>query len=233
MEFQRDLQNSYVSFDGFDLSNLSKFQLRMLSENSISNVLKFNFRVFDNKIDYLFDTTQKVSIKEYVEQENIVYSFIFQFLQSLLMAVVSINEYLLDESCLLLKEDCIFVDPNKESFYFCYIPYMKNELKDNLKALIGYFQQHINTDDKKCELIIKELDNDIVRDNFFIGNVLERAVNKYYRNNKELRQIEKLEIEEKGFYEKDILSDDENDDGNFLNRLRTSFNLLLDKILNR
>lgn len=232
MEIQRDLQNSYVRFENFDLSNLSKFQLKMLSENNISNLLKFSFKVFDNKIDYLFDTTQKVSIKEYVEQENIVYSFIFQFLQSLLMAVVSINEFLLDESCLLLKEECIFVDPNKESFYFCYIPYVKNDMKEDLKRLISYFQNNINTDDKKCELIIKELNNDVIRDRFFIGNVLERAVNKYYRSNKELKQIEKFKIEENSFYEQELTESD-SDDGNFFDKLFIKFNLLLDKILNR
>ena len=232
MKIQRDLQNSYVRFEGFDLSNLSKFQLRMLSENNISNLLKFSFKVFDNKIDYLFDTTQKVSIKEYVEQENIVYSFIFQFLQSLLMAVVSIDEFLLDESCILLNEDCIFVDPNKESFYFCYIPYVKNDLKESLKSLIGYFQENINADDKKCESIIKELNNDVIRDRFFVGNVLERAVNKYYRSNKELQQIEKFKIEENSFYEQEITESD-SDNTHFLDRLLIKFNLLLDKILNR
>ncbi len=232
MKIQRDLQNSYVRFDGFDLSNLTKFQLKMLSENNISNLLKFSFKVFDNKIDYLFDTTQKVSIKEYVEQENIVYSFIFQFLQSLLMAVVSINEFLLDESCILLKEECIFVDPNKESFYFCYIPYVKNDLKEDLKSLISYFQNNVNKDDKKCELIIKELNNDVIRDRFFIGNVLERAVNKYYRSNKELKQIEKIKIEENSFYEQELTESD-TDDGNFFDKLFIKFNLLLDKILNR
>ena len=232
MKIQRDLQNSYVRFDGFDLSNLTKFQLKMLSENNISNLLKFSFKVFDNKIDYLFDTTQKVSIKEYVEQENIVYSFIFQFLQSLLMAVVSINEFLLDESCILLKEECIFVDPNKESFYFCYIPYVKNDLKEDLKSLISYFQNNVNKDDKKCELIIKELNNDVILDRFFIGNVLERAVNKYYRSNKELKQIEKIKIEENSFYEQELTESD-TDDGNFFDKLFIKFNLLLDKILNR
>lgn len=232
MKIQRDLQNSYVRFDGFDLSNLTKFQLKMLSENNISNLLKFSFKVFDNKIDYLFDTTQKVSIKEYVEQENIVYSFIFQFLQSLLMAVVSINEFLLDESCILLKEECIFVDPNKESFYFCYIPYVKNDLKEDLKSLISYFQNNVNKDDKKCELIIKELNNDVIRDRFFIGNVLERAVNKYYRSNKELKQIEKIKIEENSFYEQELTESD-TEDGNFFDKLFIKFNLLLDKILNR
>ena len=76
------------------------------------------------------------------------------------------------------------------------------------------------------------MNNDVIRDRFFVGNVLERAVNKYYRSNKELQQIEKFKIEENRFYEQEITESD-SDNTNFLDRLLIKFNLLLDKILNR
>lgn len=233
MQLEKDFHDSYIRFNGYDMDFIDRYQIRMLSENSISNLLKFSYSIFDSKVDYLFEASQKISIKEYVRQDSISYSFIFQFLQSLLMAVVSLNEHLLDEKCLLMNEACIFMDLNNENFYFCYLPYSKNDIKGDLKALLEFFNRNINNSDLKCESILKELHSDILKDRFFIGMVLENAVNKYYREKNDNVINTQAEISELCFHEEDLSTEYNVAKDSKICIFKDKINQILDQLLNR
>lgn len=235
-KYHNDLHNSYMILYGKD--NVLDYQIHMILNNSIPNLLKLNYEFFDNELRYYYDITNKQTLEEYISKWKINYNFLFQFLKSLSMVTSELKSYLVNSNHLLLNPKFIFFEESKNKFYFCYYKDFDENITTSLHELSEIFMEH-EIEDEKGSFLVKELYHKSSDRKFSIDNILDLATGKYYeKHNNSLELKKSMDGIYSRLYEKETVVEevDVNTSSGIKAKIRsikTWFNDVNNKLLNR
>lgn len=237
-EFKNNLHNSYMVLKAADHCFAENYQIRMIMNNEIMNLLRLNYNSFDGEVQYYYDVTDLQVLSKYLDRWGLNYDLVFQLLKSLSIVSNELKAYLLDPDHLLIDQDYIFFDETKESFSFCFHKDYKNSVVENLHELAGLFMNR-RIEDEKGSLLVKELYSKSRDENFSIDKILDLASGKYYeQKNISFNLKESLSNIHSRMYEEEISRELGQEDGRKglrkkLESLRAWFNDINDKIHRR
>lgn len=219
-------------------NNILDYQIHMILNNSIPNLIKFNYELFDNELRYYYDITDKQTLEEYISKWKPDYNFLFQFLKSLSMVTSELKSYLVSSNHLLLSPEYIFFEENKNKFYFCYYKDFDENITKSLHELSGVFMEH-KMEDEKGSFLAEELYNRSNDRKFSIDNILDLATKKYYeKHNNNLELKKSMESIYSRLYEKETVVEEVDVSTSSgikgrLHNIKTWFNDVNNKLLNR
>ncbi|WP_035765694.1 DUF6382 domain-containing protein [Butyrivibrio sp. NC2002] len=183
--FYRELKHNYFVIDA-DEEDLSDYQYKMLENNKVNGIIPLDLRRMDNRCAFYYEIDSKQSMSVRYQTEKMGYDKVMVFLQDYIETCKNLEEYLLDDKCLIVNEDFIFEDLPTGKFFFIYKLGGDECSKDLGSLLIDLTDL---SDEKASDLVYDICD---ITKEVFSYHSLEQIINK-----------------QKGYISDDIFEEDE------------------------
>lgn len=118
--------SSYISLILGD--NIINYQLEMLTNNSIRNLLEAKKIRKNNDIKVSYDVTSKISLDHILSRGKMSKNKFLLLLKGFVNACEELPEYQLVGAGILLDRKYIYINPDTNEPYFVYIPLSENEI---------------------------------------------------------------------------------------------------------
>ena len=150
------------------------YQMRMLDDNRIEGILPLKGRGRNGSSFYDYDVSGKISMDAMYERSKISSLDMKKFLVNLRDIMKSIESFLLNIDCILLKPEYIFYE--EERFYFCYFPLGKDNFWKEFHTLTEYFVKHADYEDKICVRIVFLLHKETMEEYYSLEKLIEKCL---------------------------------------------------------
>lgn len=162
IRYVNDLYQSYMVLDG-QMNAENVFEERMIQSCQLAHLLKCQVRYHNEKKSFYFDIT---GLHKLDTSGDIKLSFeqVYRFARELQVVLAEIDEYLLDENSLWIREDMIYLGSAEESLLFVYCPDKKRPVWMQIRDFAGTLLQRINYDDKNAVLLAYRFYHEVSKD---------------------------------------------------------------------
>lgn len=150
------------------------YQLEMLSANRIPGILDCRLQMMDGKAALYYEITSHQSLRLVLERKRIEAKELQRLLESLQKAAESCREYLLDGNRLLLNPDYIYLEPDSWEISFCHVPFVEQEMQEELLLLAEYLLERLERKDQQAVALGYEFYRAAGEANISLRQVLEK-----------------------------------------------------------
>lgn len=143
----RDMESCYLVIDeGVELG----FQQKMVLHNQIEGILQVEERRIDDRIQYYYHITNRISLREYVNRKSVTAEWIHFVFEEIILRLQKAKGYLLEQDNFVLTIDAIFLNEEGNSIELCFCEGYHTEVRSQMLGLIEFFMQTINYKDEKA-----------------------------------------------------------------------------------
>lgn len=195
-EYKRDVSHNYLILHGDETINTTSYQVRILTGNTMSSILKCRMQGLDGKWLFYYDITSKQSLASFYEQRKLQGEDLEMILRGFLRVMEELAEFLLNTEQLVLCPEYIFLDVEKKEVSFCCLPDYHHPVQEQFRELTEYFLPKLDHEDPAAV----NLGYGIYRKAMEPGMQLENIKELLYRsesskekipeNNMEIREVE-------------------------------------------
>ena len=114
-EYERDLHHAWMILETDELYK-EDYQMRMLMENAIPGLLSVRGQGKDDKSQYRYEISGKISVKAKGEKEHWKFADLENFMRQFIQVLYAVKNYLLDVNCLSLDPGHIYVSDESITF---------------------------------------------------------------------------------------------------------------------
>lgn len=155
IKFRRELNHSYMVLEELDQKITDTYQYQMISNNQIPGLLPCKERMIEGKLAIYFDISSRQPLNQLYEVQKFTAGDFKDIFSSMETVFCNMEEYLLDERCLILRPECIFADIQTLQIYFAYNP--EGISDDNqFASLAEFFLEHVEHRDEHAVNIAYE-----------------------------------------------------------------------------
>ena len=122
VEYKRDMNHNYLILGGEQEVDTSSYQVRMLAGNVLPSILKCRLQGLDGEIMFCYEITSKQSLTSIYEEKKFGPEDLQLIFGGFVQVMEEMAEYLLNPDQIILDPDFIYIDIEKRSLYFCYLP---------------------------------------------------------------------------------------------------------------
>lgn len=173
ISFKNDISANYMVIENVVGFSENEFGVMMLKKNKIGNLLDFGYEQINGKTDFLYDISSRQAFSAIIEGEKLDCSILESFVISVKSLSANLEEFLLDGNNIMLKKECIFAEPGKKQFGFCYNPYYKGDFKLEMGMLFDELISFVDYNDPKAVKLVYELHRESHRENFTADSLAE------------------------------------------------------------
>ena len=173
ISFKKDINKSYMVIEKVREYSDVDFPVRILERNDIPGLLKMSCETINGRYDLLYEISSKQAFSKLFETKKISFEQVRNLLFSLKGVLRALEEYLLDADNIILKQECIFLDPEAEQIEYCYYPYYNGDLMLELRELFQKMLSIVDYEDEKAVRLVYEIHGELQKDNFTMDNLLD------------------------------------------------------------
>ena len=173
ISFKSNIQHSYMVIEKVREFSEHHFVIKMLFDNDIPGLLKVGYENINGQYDMLYDISSLQAFSRLFEGRKMSFDQIQAFLFSLKGVLCALQEYLLDTDNIILKQECIFADPEGRKYVFCYFPYYNGDLVLEIRELFNRMLTLVDYEDERAVRLIYEIHSEAQVEHFTINNLLE------------------------------------------------------------
>lgn len=146
-----EINKTFMVADGEEIEKCEDYRHKMLSRNTIWNVISFEERHINNERMLYFDITGKESLLNHFNKVKATRNEIKKLFDALYIANVEIGKYLISEKDLIVRPEMIFIDLCSGKYEFICIPLKENadEAEDGISTLLKYLMMNLDNEDEK------------------------------------------------------------------------------------
>jgi len=150
--YKRELSHSYLIINDVLEETWNSYQYRMITRNRINGLLPCSERFIDGKTCLYYDISSRQSLAQIYEASGIGYIQIRGIIDNLTQVQYAMAEYLLEETCLILEPEYIYMDLETEQLFFLYYPLADSERKgrNTYLSLAEFFLEHVDHGEEKA-----------------------------------------------------------------------------------
>lgn len=134
--YENNSTSNYLVFQADSNVSLLDYQTNMLLNNRVSGLLEFNINYMGKDMNCFYNVTSKCTLAGFLARKKFSRNEFLITLLNVVNNMCNLKNYLLYDSCLLLDEKFIYVEPENVEMYFVYLPFpgANNDIK-------GFFQK--------------------------------------------------------------------------------------------
>lgn len=151
-QYKKDLHGYYLIMPN-EKEDLN-YSHKMLINNEIKGLLKFELHIVDNMNQYYYDITSMQSLSHTFERGLLKYDQIKKIMKDILNAIKSGKEYLLSENDYVLDPDYIYIKLPSYDVSCCYLVGYKKDILEQLSNTIEYLMNKVDYNDEQGVLFI-------------------------------------------------------------------------------
>lgn len=149
-----------------------KYQVEMIRNNSIHNMLALDIRQKDNTVSFYYNITSRISLTQLLKRKKFKRNEFIGIISGITKALLDCKGYLLYERCVLLNADYIYISPDTLQISVVYLPVKMNfdinsKFRDFMMSLII---DSANIDDNGSDNFLQRIINRLRMETFNIGS---------------------------------------------------------------
>lgn len=149
-EYKRDVSHNYLILHQEEMVDTGSYQVRMLTGNRMSCMLKCRMQGLNGKWLFYYDITSKQSIASFYEQRKMRGEDLEMILQGFICVMEEMSEFLLSAEQLVLCPEYIFLDIEKKEVHFCCLPDYHHPVQEQFRELTEYFLPRLDHEDQEA-----------------------------------------------------------------------------------
>ena len=215
VSYERQVRHNYLIIRADEIQK-ENYECRMLMANSIEGLLKFRFRQTETGIEFYYEITSRQPVNRILEGRTIKRQEIVKLIYSIAALLERLENYLLQESQILLDPQYIYTDPEIVQFFFCLVPDRKADFSKDMERLLQYLLKKTDHRDKESALLSYRLYQESQKEFYGMESLLkwlplreDRELVCQIRDEINPEQREKSESTEKDFQEEAISAKEE------------------------
>lgn len=146
-EYKRDVNHNYLILYGDQEVDTASYQVRMLAGNVLPSILKCRIQSLDGKTMFYYEITSRQSVSSFYEQKKFKVEDLQLIFGGFVQAMKEMGEYLLNPGQLVLDPEYVFLDVEKKSLYFCYLPGYEKEVREQFRVFTEYILPKLDHED--------------------------------------------------------------------------------------
>jgi len=156
-----EINKTFMVVDGDEIEKCEDYRHKMLSRNTIWNVLSFEERHINNERILYFDITGKESLLNHFNKTKATRVEIKKLFDALYIADIEIGKYLISEKDLIIRPEMVFIDLCTGKYEFICIP-LKEDIEtgeNGIGNLLKFLMMNLDNEDEKLVNTIYSLND--------------------------------------------------------------------------
>lgn len=172
-EYKRDMNHNYLILYGENEIDTGSYQVRMLAGNVIPSLLKCRIQGVDGTFMLYYDVTSRQSLLSAYEGKKLKLEDLRLIFGGFVKVMEDTAEYLIDPGQLLIAPEYIFVEMESRQIYFCLMPGMEKDIRNQFLALTEYILPQIDHEEKAAVMLGYGVYRRSMEDSFHLEHVKE------------------------------------------------------------
>lgn len=122
VDYRRDPDSNHLVLWEEQQPEISSYQVRMLMANELKGFLECRVHQMDGELLFYYDITSRQDLAILFQHQSIRGPMLTLLLNSLVEALETLREYLLNMDDLVLDPRFIYTDADRGTIWFCYLP---------------------------------------------------------------------------------------------------------------
>ncbi len=175
--------NKYLVYRLEENDKIDSLSLYMLTNNSIAGLVPPIFNQIDTDRTVKYNISAKISLRQFLE-ESVNKKQVLELLRGIVVSLIALDEYMLEESNALLKEEYIYLEPSDCKIYMVYLPLeCAIEGNESVEAFFKRIVFNARYDEKDASDYIAELIAYLNRKQGFLLSEFKELIEKLINNN--------------------------------------------------
>ena len=156
VSYRRRFQQSYMIIEG-GWGPEEPYELTMVAYNRIPGLLGMETEISDGQIRFWYDITGKQNLADYLgrrEADGQLLTLLFQGLDTVCQ---QLQEYMLDESQLILDPEYLYLDLSGRTVGVAYLPGYHKDIRDSFQELMELLLRRLEHSDKQGAAMAYEM----------------------------------------------------------------------------
>lgn len=120
------------------LDDIINYQVEMIGENLELGIIPINVMAENNIVKLYYDTSDKISLSEYLKVQKLSKNEKIEMLQSVIRTIKNSKDYLLYENSFILDLNYIYIEQNSSKIQLMYLPIKLDiNINQNIRSLIN------------------------------------------------------------------------------------------------
>lgn len=156
VSYRRRFQQSYMIIEG-GWGPEEPYELTMVAYNRIPGLLGMETEVSDGQVRFWYDITGKQNLADYLgrrEADGQLLTLLFQGLDTVCR---QLQEYMLDESQLILDPEYLYLDLSGKMVGIAYLPGCHKDIRDSFQELMELLLRRLEHSDKQGAAMAYEM----------------------------------------------------------------------------
>lgn len=147
------------------------YQMPMLRQNKLDGILEVEGCEVEGKARYTYEISGMISMKSMYENTCIKKQEIQNIVTRILEVTETLQKYMLDPNCLILRPEYIF--HKDDQWFFCYFPNMGEDLCRIFHELTEYFVRMLDYEDTEGIFLAYELHKATLQEHYDLELIMK------------------------------------------------------------
>lgn len=149
IEYTNSFNHNYIRIKIENcLGDRQRYQYKILENKRLEGLLPSSIYTSNGEQSIYYEISSMQSLSKWFIKEKIGEKWMDSLTAGLRVVLWSLEEYLLDNRCLLLRPDCIFLDFETGKLYFMYYPYYTEKNKFTIQTLLSFLTENVNEEEE-------------------------------------------------------------------------------------
>lgn len=178
--YQRELKRNYliVETETSEGQGEPPFEQKMLEQNQIDGILRFQVRQKDEEVRFFYEITSKQPLSRLLEGQTIQAEQIRALVFGIARSLDHMEQYLLSEKSVLLDPEYLYVDPESLKVWLCLVPGMECDFPEDYSRFLEYLLGKVDHRDKESVVLAYGLYQETRKENYGMADILQLAQQK-------------------------------------------------------
>lgn len=171
ISYRREIRYNYMIIDPEELLQ-NGFESRMLAENAMEGILRFQIRRVDGGFCYYYEITSRQPLSRLLESRNIRADEIRKLIIGIFGILGRMEVYLLREEMILLEPDYVYIEPDSFRVCLCLVPGLRGDFTEAFGSLLEYLLGCVDHQDKESVVLAYGLYQETRKENYGMDDIM-------------------------------------------------------------
>ena len=178
--YQREMKRNYLIVDPelSEFPEMIPFEQKMLEQNQIDGILRFQVRQKDEEVRFFYEITSKQPLSRLLEGQTIQAEQIRALVFGIARSLDHMEQYLLSENSVLLTPEYLYVEPESLKVWLCLVPGLERDFPEDYSRLLEYLLGKVDHKDKESVVLAYGLYQETRKENYGMEDILRLAQQK-------------------------------------------------------
>ncbi len=179
VRFHRELRQNYLMIAAEEELE-QRFEARMLAGNTIDGLLRFRVRREDDRLWFCYEITSRQPLSRLLERTAITALQIRRLLLGIAQTLTRMEDYLLNETMVLLDPDFIYMDSVEFRPELCLVPGREGDFPGEFSEFLRFLLGKTDHQDKEAVMLTYGLYQESLKDNYGLNDLLRWLMKEDY-----------------------------------------------------